>query len=164
MLRRFIFGKPVQTVIFVGERNRDASAVAELLLNHYSGVGEGEGKPPVHASSAGIWAEEGEQISERGALFLSSKGIDSSQFRSRKFDGSMCDENQLTLTFDMGVKGMLLFKKPEAVIYTLSEYSLMGADITKAYDMDDSTYSQVMEELDEMIVRVHKRASRNVTF
>lgn len=76
----------------------------------------------------------------------------------------MCDENQLTLTLDMGVKGMLLFTRPEAVIYTLSEYSLMGADMSKVSELGNSAYAETMEELSEMIERVHKRASRNVTF
>ncbi len=164
VLRRFIFGKPVQTILFVGERNRDASAVAELLLNHYSAIAVKEGKQPVRASSAGIWAEEGLGISTRAAAFLASRGIDSGAFRSRKFREQMCDENQLTITLDMGVKGMLLFKKPEAVIYTFSEYSLMGADISKASELDDSEYARTMEELAEMTERTNKRASRNVTY
>lgn len=164
MLRRFIFGKPVQTILFVGERNTDASAVCELLLNHYAEQGRAEGKPPVRAASAGMWAEEGAEISSRAGSYLASKGIDASGFRSRRFSAEMCDANQLTLTLDMGVKGMLLFRKPEAVIYTLSEYSLMGADITKAWELGDEAYASTMAEIDEMITRSYKRASRNVTF
>ena len=164
VLRRFIFGKPVQTILFVGEANRDASAVSGVLLNHYSDIAEKEGKAAVRAGSAGMWAEEGGRMSERASAYLASKGIDGSSFRSRKFRDSMCDENQLTLVLGMGLKGMLLFKRPDAVIYTLSEYALMGADITKASELGDADYSATMQELDEMIQRSHKRATRNVTF
>ncbi len=164
VLRRFIFGKPVDSILFVGERNKDASAVAELLLSKYNAEAVGEGKPPVRSASAGIWAEDGSSISARAAAFLASKDIDSSAFRSRKFNPGMCDTHQLTLTLDMGIKGMLLFKKPEAVIYTLSEYALIGADIAKAGLLSDADYTGTMVELDEMIQRSHRRAIRNVTF
>ena len=162
ILRKFIFGKPVESILFVGERNRDASAAAGLLLNHYASLSE-EGRK-CRATSAGIWAEDGQGISERASAFLASRGVDSHAFSSRKFSESMCDEHQLTLALDMGVKGMLLFRKPEAVIYTLSEYALMGADITKASSLNDENYRQMMEELDEMIKRSLKRATRYVTF
>ncbi len=130
-------------------------------MNSTSGA-EGGGK--VTATSAGIWAEDGLEISARAARFLESKGVDASGFRSRKFYDGMCDENQLTITMNMGIKGMLLFRKPEAVIYTLSEYSLMGADISKMEGMEEKAYAETMEELDEMVKRAYKRATRNVTF
>lgn len=162
ILRKFIFGKPVESILFVGERNRDASAAAQLLLNHYAQQSVEERK--CSSSSAGIWGEEGQGVSERALAFLASKGVDAADFRSRKFAENMCDEHQLTLALDMGVKGMLLFRKPEAVIYTLSEYALMGADITRAASMSDVDYLRMMEELDEMVKRSLKRATRNVTF
>lgn len=162
ILRKFIFGKPVESILFVGEKNRDASAIADLLLNHYASISEESRK--CRSSSAGMWAEDGHGVSERASAFLTAKDVNASAFRSRKFREEMCDQHQLTLTLDMGVKGMLLFKKPQAVIYTLSEYSLMGADITKASALSDEEYGRTMEELDEMIKRSLKRATRNVTF
>lgn len=151
-------------MLFVGETNRDASAVSEMLLNHYAKEAERSGAASVAASSAGIWAEEGRGPSERASAFLLSKAVDTTQFISRKFSERMCDEHQLTLAMNMAIKGMLLFKKPEAVIYTLSEYALMGADISAMGRLGDAEYSAAMEELDEMIRRSHKRATRNVTF
>lgn len=158
IVRRLVYGKPVKSILVVGTTNTNASALMEFLL-----MAEGEGKGMI-ISSAGISASDGFPMDSKALSFLKAAGIDASGFRSRKLTDVMAANFELILCTSMTVKGFLLFLYPEATIYTLSEYALMGTDVYGMEDLSVEEYRRVAEELHEMARRIIARATKNTTF
>ncbi|MBX8630947.1 MAG: hypothetical protein KIY12_00275 [Thermoplasmata archaeon] len=158
IVRRLVFGKPVRSILVVGTTNTNASALMEFLLK-----AEGEGKE-MKFSSAGLSASDGSPMDARASSFLMAAGIDASGFRSRKLTDAMAGNFELMLCTSMAVKGFLLFLYPEATIYTLSEYALIGSDVSGMEGMPEDEYRQAAEELREMAKRIIARATKNTTF
>lgn len=158
IVRRLVFGRPVGSILIVGSRNTDASAIVEHLIRR-----EAEGKG-ITVSSAGISATPGEGMSERALAFLKGIGIDASSFRTRKLDDTIVNNFELLLATGMAIKGMLLFLYPQGTIYTLSEYALTGADVDMMSSLDDSEFYSAALELNEMAKRIVNRALKNKIF
>lgn len=159
-----MFGEPVSSILIVDTLDSDAAPLAEHLLRNVAGNSSGTAAKLQSVSSAGISTESGTSMSERAKRYLSSRGISSDGFTARRFDPEMAYSNQLILSSDMAVKGVLLFLAPGTQVYTISEYSLTGSDIPPMEKLDDETYLSVCDELEVMMTRVAKRATRNKTF
>lgn|GEM_PF-2977477 len=159
VLRRIVFGKPVKSILFVDQKNTDASAICEILARNR--IRQERRYAGILVSSAGFSAENGLEMSARAAGFLARKGFDTDKFRSKKLTEEMIDGYELVLTMEMGLKGMILFLRREIPVYTISEYALSGGDFEDFETMDDAQYIKACEELSGMIEGVLKRATRN---
>lgn len=159
VLRRIVFGKPVKSILFVDQRNTDASAICEIVAR--SKIKLDRRFAEIRVSSAGFSTEDGLGLSQRAAEFLTQKGFDPDGFRTTKLTEAMIDGYELVLTMEMGLKGMILFLRREAPVYTISEYALSGGDFEDFETMDDARYFQACEELSGMIESVLKRATKN---
>ncbi len=161
IVRRLVYGKPASRILVVGSANLDASPLMEFLLK-----GASAGKDMV-IESAGLSAAEGLEMSRRAYSFLADHGFDVrelAKFRSRKLSDTMAANFQLLLVTSMAVKGFLLFLYPDAVIYTFSEYALIGSDVGEIANTTDSEYIGICNELSEMARRIVARALKNTTF
>jgi len=161
IIRRLVFGKPVKRILVVGSANADASPIMEYLLKREAGERD------ITVLSAGLSAVEGQPMSLRASSFLADREFKEEEiheFRSRKLSDSIVRQFELLLATSMAVKGFLLFLYPDSIIYTFSEYALIGSDMGEMTTVDDQTYRRMCEEMAEMSKRIIARASKNTTF
>ena len=161
IIRRLVYGKPVNRILVVGGANVDASPIMQYLLRAESAA------RAMTVESAGLSASEGMQMSARAHAFLSNRGIrqdELSSFRSRKLSDALARDFELLLVSSMALKGFLLFLYPDMTIYTFSEYALIGSDAGEMAGADDDEYARIANELAEMSVRIVARAVKNTTF
>jgi protein-tyrosine-phosphatase len=161
IIRRLVFGKPVNSILVIGSANADASPVMEHLLRREARERD------ITVSSAGLSAAEGQPMSVRAASFLAGRAFKEEEiqrFRSRKLSDEMVQQFELLLATSMTVKGFLLFLYPDSTIYTFSEYALIGSDVGEMTTVDDHAYVRICEEMAEMSKRIIARAVKNITF
>ena len=126
-------------VLFVCTGNTCRSPMAEYCLKWLS---RGE----IPAVSAGLYAFDGEAMSENSLSALAGKGIDGSSFRSRSVTFDLVDSAALILTMTASHRAELLIRFPEAAekCHTLLEIS-GGGDVPDPFGRTPEVYRQTLE-------------------
>ena len=144
-------------IYFVCTGNTCRSPMAAALLAHKNVAN-------VTVKSAGVYAMEGQQMSQHAQATLAQRHILTSHVSSQVNETDV-EWADVILTMTMRHKQLLVQFYPEAVhkIYTLNEYVFgQTADVMDPYGGDLATYEQTYEQLaktiDKLVIKLQKEA------
>ena len=98
----------------------------------------------ITAGSAGLYAFDGEAMSENSLQALAEAGIDGSSFRSRSLTHDLVCSSKLILTMTMSHRAELLMRYPEAEEKC---FTLLPGDVSDPYGQNLDVYRRTLTEI-----------------
>ncbi len=114
----------------------------------------------IEVLSGGIFAFEGERVSENASLALKEKGIDILSHRAQSINASVIKDADLILTMTSAHKNTLVGLFGDDIknkVYTLCEYAGICGDIDDPYGGDIDCYRRCADRLYSVMQIVYKK-------
>ena len=144
MMERFSTDEEQQKIqlLFVCTGNTCRSPMAELVCADMTGTDN------VKSVSAGLYAFDGDAMSENSLAVLAESGIDGNSFRSRPLSFDLVRESSLILTMTAAHRAELLMRYPDAAgkCFTLLEKS-GGGDVSDPFGQNIAVYRHTLGEI-----------------
>lgn len=156
------------TVICLGNTCR--SPTAEFLLRKYAAVKGGPKLSEIEFDSAGLGGGF-LGLDPYSYKFLRSKGVDPSEFRSKKTDRKYLDEYDLVLIMEESMRDEIIddyypelegeeLEELKKNIIVFREMAGEEGDIQDPYGMEWYSYKRIMVEIDEISEKIIEEMSK----
>ena len=154
-------GKNINRVLITCTGNTARSPVGEYLAKHYAKINEIE----LEIESAGEF-NAFRSMQPESHQYLSSKGIEHSDFRPQTLSSSLLNKQDLIITMAEHHKTHIFseFGNIEHIkdkTFTLKEFNGGKGDIIDPYYENKTTYVKVMKEIDSLIEKMILKIKKN---
>ncbi|MCL1802335.1 MAG: hypothetical protein FWG30_01655 [Eubacteriaceae bacterium] len=158
----------MQKILFVCAGNTCRSPMAEAIFNRYAHM-EGISQH-YHASSAGLFAYEGQKASVEAIRALQRHGMDLPGHESKNISAYNLDEFDLIIAMTEQILSDIMLENPTQAdkLRTLCQWGFdddsLSLDISDPFGGSESEYERVFEDLDYFLGSAVARLKREVEY